>query len=287
MKKLNWDLMQLTQRHREGAYGTQAVRWRDLNFMANQLEQLGYKNLRAKNLKIRHVEALVKHWQDSNRSTGTIKNHMAHLRWWVDKIGNPSVIPNDNLTLGIPDRVYVSNISKATTLDQRLEAINDPHIALSLELQAAFGLRREEAMKLQPACADQGDRLTLKASWTKGGRARDIPIRNEHQREVLNRAHELAGKGSLIPPSRSYKEQQTMYERECRQAGLHKMHGLRHAYAQTRYHELTGRDCPALGGTPSHHLSAEEKIVDREARLEISEEMGHGREQITAIYLGR
>ena len=42
---------------------------------------------------------------------------------------------------------------------------------MSLELQRAFGLRREEAMKFQPSYADQKDHITLKASWTKGGRA--------------------------------------------------------------------------------------------------------------------
>jgi hypothetical protein len=48
---------------------------------------------------------------------------------------------------------------------------------MSLRLQAAFGLRREEAVKFQPSYADRGDRLALKASWCKGGRAREIPVR--------------------------------------------------------------------------------------------------------------
>lgn len=287
MKKLNWDFLQLTKQHREGAYGTQDARWRALNAIANQLEGLGFKNLRAKNLKIRHIEAQVKHWQQENLSTGTLKNNMAHLRWATEKTGNSSVIPKDNLRLGIPDRAYVTNISKATVLDDRLAQVKDPNIALSLELQAAFGLRKEESMKLQPAYADHGDKLMLKSSWTKGGRPRAIPIRNAQQREVLDRALQMAGNGSMIPPWRSYKDQIGIYDRECRRAGLLKNHGLRHAYAQTRYRELTGWDCPAVGGTTSRHLTPEEKITDREVRLQISEEMGHGREQVTAVYIGR
>lgn len=193
-----------------------------------------------------------------------------------------------NLSLNIQDREYVTNISKAKALDRdRLSKIKDPHIAMSLELQAAFGLRREEAMKLQPAYADREDTLVLKPSWTKGGRPRKIPILNTQQREVLDRAHQLAGKSSMIPPSRSYKTQQEIYERECRRAGLHQVHGLRHAYAQTRYRDLTGRDCPALGGKTSRQLTREERTMDRAARLQISAEMGHGREQVTAIYIGR
>lgn len=50
---------------------------------------------------------------------------------------------------------------------------------MSLELQQAFGLRREEAMKIRPCIADRDDRLFLQASWTKGGRERIVPIRTE------------------------------------------------------------------------------------------------------------
>ena len=62
---------------------------------------------------------------------------------------------------------------------------------MSLELQQAFGLRREEAIKMSPTIADQGDRLVLKASWTKGGKAREIPIRTPEQRAALWRQHKL------------------------------------------------------------------------------------------------
>ena len=41
---------------------------------------------------------------------------------------------------------------------------------------SAFGLRREESLKIQPGWADRGDTLVLKDSWTKGGRSREIPM---------------------------------------------------------------------------------------------------------------
>ena len=56
---------------------------------------------------------------------------------------------------------------------------------MSLKLQAAFGLRREESIKIRPEWADRGDRLALKASWTKGGREREIPIRTAEQPRQL------------------------------------------------------------------------------------------------------
>ena len=71
-----------------------------------------------------------------------------------------------------------SNGSKAKTIDVTdLEKVRDPHVRMSLELQSAFGLRREEAIKFVPSYADKGDHLLLKASWTKGGKARTIPVR--------------------------------------------------------------------------------------------------------------
>ena len=94
------------------------------------------------------------------------------------------------------------------------------HLRLSLELQAQFGLRREEAIKFQPSYAIRANRIHLTPSWTKGGRPRDIPVGNDAQRELLVRVLRLAGNGSLIPPGRSYAQQRNLYERETRAAGI-------------------------------------------------------------------
>ena len=104
---------------------------------------------------------------------------------------------------------------------------------------------------------------------------------------MLDRAHRLAGKGSLIPSSRNYIKQLRIYEGHTLRAGLSKMHGLRHAYAQRRYEELTGWKSPAAGGPRSESLSREQRDHDHQARLIISRELGHERNQITAFYLGR
>ncbi len=158
---------------------------------------------------------------------------------------------------------------------------------VSLELQRAFGMRREEALKVKPRQADHGDWLVLQGSWTKGGRPREVPIRTAAQRDVLERAKALARTGALFPATRRYHQQQRVYEYETRRVGLAKMHGLRHAYAQERYQELTGWAAPAAGGPTSAQLTPAQRERDLEARLVISAELGHGREQITTAYLGR
>jgi hypothetical protein len=104
---------------------------------------------------------------------------------------------------------------------------------------------------------------------------------------LLREVHAFAGHGSLIPAKRSYIQQRRIYERHAARAGLNKLHGLRHAYAQARYLELTGFPAPAAGGPVSRELSAEQHTADHQARLTISRELGHEREQITAVYLGR
>jgi hypothetical protein len=82
-------------------------------------------------------------------------------------------------------------------------------------------------------------------------------------------------------------QQLRIYEGQTLRAGLSQLHGLRHAYAQQRYEELTGWKAPAAGGPLSKTLTPEQRDQDREVRLIISKELGHEREQITAVYLGR
>ncbi|MEW5756464.1 MAG: phage integrase N-terminal domain-containing protein [Pseudomonadota bacterium] len=288
MRDLNYQLKQLCHRNRDGSYATQAKRMHHLMLIANRLHALGFRGMSAHSLKPKHVESLVKDWLAQELSVGTIKNRMAVLRWWAQKVDKQNVVARSNDHYGIPDRQFVSNASKAKAVSAPdLEKIRDPYVRMSLELQQAFGLRREEAIKFDPGYADRGEHLSLKASWTKGGKARDIPVRTDEQREVLNRARRLAGSGSLIPSDRNYVQQLRAYERHTANAGLSKLHGLRHAYAQRRYEELTGWKAPAAGGPVTKALSPGQKVVDRHARQTISRELGHEREQITSVYLGR
>lgn len=288
MQALNYELKQLCARNRDGSFATKADRERILTLVANQLREMGFVNLRAQSLKPKHVEKLVERWTAEGLSTGTVKNRMTELRWWAEKIGKANVVAKSNDAYGIADRRYVTNVSKARQLTAGdLAQVTDPYSRVSLQLQAAFGLRREESLKIQPAWADRGDRLVLKDSWTKGGRAREIPIRHVEQRQVLDEAKRVAGRGSLIPADRSYVQQLRRFEYQCDRAGIHRVHGHRHQYAQERYRELTGWSAPAAGGPRSKELTREQKLIDRDARLTISRELGHEREQVTAIYCGR
>lgn len=288
MRDLNYELKQLCHRNRDGSHATQVARERILTQIANQLHEMGFRHMQAGSLKPKHVEALVERWKAEARSPGTIKNRMAELRWWAEKIGKQGIIAKDNDCYGIAERTYVTNESRARELSSGdLAKVTDPSSRLSLKLQAAFGLRREESIKIRPQWADRGDRLVLKDTWTKGGREREVPIRSAAQRELLEEAKQFAGAGSLIRKEMTYVQQLQRFRAQCARAGIHHVHGHRHHYAQERYRQLTGWACPAQGGPTSRELTPDQKAADREARLAISAELGHAREQATAIYLGR
>jgi hypothetical protein len=112
-------------------------------------------------------------------------------------------------------------------------------------------------------------------------------ITTRQQRELLDELKSWVGAGSLIPPESLYSTQLGRYQQACIKMGIDRAHGLRHAYAQKRYLELVGFPCPAKGGPKRGELPS--KLYERvkEIRTQISEELGHGREEVTAVYLGR
>lgn len=282
------ELAALCGRNRDGSFATQANRANILNQAARTLQDAGYKNLAAESLKPKHVDCLLNAWKADGLSEGTMKNRMAAVRWWAEKVNKPNVVPSTNDAAGIGRRSYVREETKAQVLNsEQLAKLGHERLQVSLLLEQVFGLRREEALKFQPAVADKGQAIELKGSWCKGGRERTVPLTTALQREVLDRAHQLAGKGSMIPPEKSYKAWLATYEKATNQAGLRELHGLRHGYAQQRFEVLTGFKAPVAGGPRREALSEQQKALDYAARMQISAELGHGREEITAVYLGR
>ena len=155
MRDLNHDFKNLARRNRDGSFATQHDREVMLTLVANQLHQGGFRHLRATGVRSKHVEHLVNRWHEEGISPGTFKNRMSALRWLAEKIGKQNIVARENAAYGIADRRHVKNESKARLLEiARLNVVTDPYTVLSLRLQEAFGLRREESIKLQPVWAD-------------------------------------------------------------------------------------------------------------------------------------
>ncbi|MBB4397953.1 phage integrase N-terminal domain-containing protein [Bradyrhizobium sp. ERR14] len=285
MDALAYDLKTIALSDGAGSYVTRNQRHRGLQLMARELRGLGFKLPAASSLKPRHVDALVGHWQTSRLSAGTMKNRMGWLRWWAGRVRKPNVVPRDNQSVGIEkrtafngNRAHVTPIERLATLPYRMQ--------LALRLQMAFGLRLEESLKFRVSQADKGDRLAMQSSWCKGGRAREIPVVHPRQRALLDELRQACGDGSLIPQDQRYIDFRKEVERVTWGAGIRNLHGHRHWYAQWRYQALTDRPCPAAGGATYERMSRAEKTADFRARMQISNELGHGRLAVTDTYLG-
>ncbi|KTD25077.1 phage integrase N-terminal domain-containing protein [Legionella maceachernii] len=265
-----------------------------LNRCIKDLHEQGFMVAHVKGLKSKHIHVLVEHWKKQGKNPATIKNYMSKLRRLSIWLNKPELVKPSNDHYQIGERSYIPTHNKAiTNID--FSKCEEPMIRLALEAQYLFGLRREESMKLVISEAWRGDHLILKPSWTKGGVGRFMDITNNEQKEWLEKAVKQVPHGlSLIPKGKTYKEYLRKYQTETEKLGLKNCHGLRHAYAQKRYHEITSQlspdkqpyMCPIEGGKRSKYLSSSEKEIDREARGIISRELGHSRLSITKSYCG-
>lgn len=293
MDKLAFELRSICKQNKDGSYATQADRLTQLRLISAQLKTLGYRNLQARSLRTNHVKALVNNWlhgtDDENMkvSTGTIKNRMAALRWWADKINKQNVVPRTNKELDIPDRKRLPEENKAFSLSQRQLDALPRHLYLSARLQQEFGLRREEAAKFIARKAIDENQIQILASWAKGGRARTIPITTAEQSTLLAEFKQENQNASQIPAHLNYREYISHLKHHFDKVGIKNAHGLRHRYAQQRYIVLTGGLLPPrMGGKRPSELTPKEQALDLKARLIVSQELGHNREEITRVYLG-
>ncbi len=115
---------------------------------------------------------------------------------------------------------------------------------------------------------------------------RYIPILTAEQRQWLDDCKCLVKfkSHSLIPTDTSFKTYYERFRKRCTRAGIDSRHGLRHAYAQRRYQEITGMVSPVKGGLSPKEMNEEQRALDKEARLQISIELGHERSSITNVY---
>ena len=263
------------------------------------------------NLKEKHVKFIIEKWKDDGRSIGTIKNVASHLRWLCEKLGKSTMMPRSNEDLGIEKRVIDYNTDKAWIPSPDLKASLPETQRFHIDLMREFGMRFQEAGKFRPAENIHGDRISI-IYGTKGGRDRDLEFKYEKglgdkrdmsispsQKNVLERLKAFCDKNNVESLSRMY-DKYTKFEDSTRniytnvgitKKGVGTPHGLRHKYAQDRYTEMTGWKPPACMTDEERRgfrgsMSPEQKELDRRVRLEISEELGHGRSQVTSNYVG-
>ena len=298
------------------SFKTQSERAAGLFRCFRDLHALGYKIRNPYCLGGRHVRALVEDWTAAEPrarrrtlSPSMVQTELSHLRTLASWIGKPGmVLPAASY---VADPALVTRRSVATEdrswpahgLDPQSVigeiAAHDPWVGAELRLARAFGLRVKEAVMIQPRLADQpaGDGEDPSASaggflevkrGTKGGRLRRIPIDTPAKREALDAAKAMVTSDSqfLADPTRTLVQNLNRLANVMKKFGVtHEAlgvtpHGLRHEYAGDRYETTAGAPAPVRGGAST------DAATDAAARLQVAEELGHSRTQITSAYLG-
>ena len=294
MLQIEHELKQLCREHRHDGHTTQRDRLAMSKTIARNLDESGFhKFCRQKKcawrLKDKHVRALVEHWRGGGLSPGTINNRLAFLRHVFKWTGKAGLMHKNNAAYHDGKRVRYATVSKAAYVQPgALERVGNQLAKASMRLQITFGLRRKEALMIQPAKADKGTYIALDGRWCKGNRPRIIPIDSPEQRAALDFAKSVARGGSLIPPSMAHEAYRDgQWRRACEALGVTATHGFRHAWAQDLYEGMTGMPCPVRGGLRHRQMTSEQIRKDQWARDVISKELGHGRRKVTNWYLGK
>jgi len=267
-----------------------------------QLWAMGWRLPSPRNLGNRHIYMLMERWDQEGVTVKVMHTRISYLRTFARWIGKNGMVkdvrdylPGKDLTRRAAakvNRAWEANgvipqevIARARALDERL--------ALMLSMQDAFGLRMKEAIEMRPAyCLDKSGKVLEIYEGTKGGRLRRVDIDSDYKRETFEWARRLAAMGRdgrIRWPNRTWKQARRHYYyllAEKLGVNLKEMgvssHGLRHGYAQNKYQDLTG--------LPSPIACVDPKRVDpdahREAGIEVSRDLGHGRAQVTANYYG-
>lgn len=195
---------------------------------------------------------------------------------------------------GIAERSLVRDtpvLTQREPLSVALHALReagDYRGAAVAELARELGLRSKEAALLNAHSAlkeAQTKGHVSISSGTKGGRSREVPITSEKQLEALKNASSAQENARAVMPSdknwAQYRNELQNVRETLKENGFAGLHDLRSAYAADRYEQITGQVAPINNGG---------LIVDRAndyaAREQITAELGHGRIDVIAAYIG-
>ncbi|MBK7238252.1 MAG: integrase domain-containing protein [Sterolibacteriaceae bacterium] len=283
-------------------------------FFKDLRDETKYRNVEPRRLSADQVKAMALVWEARDLSVGTIANYLSYLRTWCQWTNRPPQTVRDAEYYygeGSPlahrrqeadeDHSWIAaGIEHAKVLPSIVEIC--PYVGIQTEFSLKFALRPKEARCTRPheaviaiseAIPDdipEGCAAThcLRVEYgTKGDRPRDVPIVNQEQWDLINRAKAMVAPGQhLGRPGYSLKANTAHYYRVLAKVGITRKlvgtsgHGLRHERAGNEYHASAGVPPPVRGGT------APDRKTDRKARAAVAKLLGHNRPQISSCYLG-
>jgi integrase len=265
-----------------------------------------------RNLGNRHITHLVGQWVERGLSAGTLRVYLCYLRTFCEWTNHPGMVLPLERYLSDPalaKRTYAAKEDKSWIAhrivpEEKIAEIRryDLRAACWFRNCLAYAARLKEVLMMLPHQAEVDGKLFLTSDGramkyetylelkrgTKGGRVRFVPIDTPEKRAALEEAKQLVKSetGHLGDPTKSLRQNMRRFKHVCDKFGITKaklgvtLHGLRHQYAVERYEKFSGTPAPVRGGAPVA------REVDRAARLQVAEELGHSRENITRAYLG-
>lgn len=266
------------QRYYEGTLGF-------AKYVANEFQLRKFANTQDK-----HLESYINYMQEKGLSASTIKTNLSAVRFFFDKTNHKYEL-SDNSKFNLErrqmtgkDRAW-SNEEYNTFKNQVCTKYNNQRAADIATLAKENGLRIHEAMRIRRYDALrslQNGELHIKG---KNGRERDIKL-TEASLDVLKRKLEenKSSESDKLFVDVDQKTHLEIHKIQCfvnrhrdefqvdsnREYNL-SMHGLRHSYAQERF----------------EYFTQEKELSELQAKLIISEELGHSRPDVVEIYLDR
>lgn len=246
-------------------------------FRLQKIQKIGDKHLRA------YID-----WRRENGVTEkTIKQDLSAVRFLHRFTGAKNELaPNKVFDL---ERTSPGGVNRAWTPGEYTgmlglaQNLNRREVALTMQLARWLGLRIHECTRLSRSDAEKALQSGMLRVKGKGGKVRDVPLRPEAVK-ALRQACEGLGRNEKLFVSPGEKTHRVIgriedfiyrhrdkVTREERDVEI-TFHGLRHLYAREEYH--------------SRMREARGHLERRRALLEVAELLGHGRGEITRIYLG-
>lgn len=279
-------LDKLERHNRQGSYKTRQRYYEAMQRFCRFLAD-SYHLQKLTNISGKHLTAYVHHLQKGGKSASTVKTDLAAIRFWHDKISDAKYkLPsNADLSDQAPlERRKLQGTDRHWTPEQFtafVEACREADrtdYADIATLTYYVGLRIHEVCRLDTAAVEAWERTGVLTVKGKGGRVRSVPVEAgaakqalRDRRAAVQRGHKLFVPDDTATDAYIYAFQSFLREHRPDQGTNPRPlthHGLRHSYAIRQYQT-------AVDGGASEHR----------AKLDVSHLLGHGRADVTDVYL--
>ncbi len=228
-------------------------------------KKYGLENVR--NLKTKHIHGIFSDLRKTDKAPTTLASYATAAREIACAIGKENIVPRHNKELGASRagnrlKPVMANTTHIKDITEQLYQKAE-WLGLAAEMRAEFGLRAQESLLSHEI---ENNRLVVKGA--KGGRPRFIGITTSEQLSLIKRVKDHLGennKSSLIPSELTLKQ------------GLKKQSNTLHRLGATKRNRAHAH--------ASRHNYAQQLSNHGVSRNDISQILGHGREEVVSHYL--